>query len=77
MPMDGADPAGRTVAGRYQLARTLGSGAFGHTFLARDREADCAVALKRLDPLSAPSPAVRRRHSETAADAIVHGYGCH
>ena len=50
MPTDAAEPAGRTVAGRYELLRALGSGAFGHTSLARDRETGRDVALKRLDP---------------------------
>lgn len=49
MAMQGAEGAGRTVAGRYQVLRTLGSGAFGHTFLARDGQAGRDVALKRLD----------------------------
>jgi len=37
------------VGGRYEIVRTLGQGAFGHTFLARDREGDRAVAIKLLD----------------------------
>lgn len=35
--------------GRYEIVRTLGQGAFGHTFLARDREQDRSVAIKLLD----------------------------
>jgi hypothetical protein len=38
-----------TVAGRYELVRELGHGAFGRTFLARDRTSDRAVAIKVLD----------------------------
>ncbi|HEU0299812.1 MAG TPA: serine/threonine-protein kinase [Longimicrobium sp.] len=50
---DRADVAGHVVAGRYELQRALGSGAFGHTFLARDREGGRTVALKLLDPRGA------------------------
>jgi serine/threonine protein kinase len=46
---DRTDSAGRTVAGRYELVRELGHGAFGRTFLARDRTDDRAVAIKVLD----------------------------
>jgi serine/threonine protein kinase len=42
-------PTEATVAGRYELVRELGHGAFGRTFLARDRTSDRAVALKVLD----------------------------
>ena len=48
MPIQHAETAGRTVAERYEVLRALGSGAFGHTFLARDRQADRDVALKLL-----------------------------
>src|SRR5687768_17285959 len=37
------------VGGRYEILRTLGQGAFGHTFLARDRTDDRSVAIKLLD----------------------------
>src|SRR5688500_12939843 len=37
------------VGGRYEILRTLGQGAFGHTFLARDRTDDRTVAIKLLD----------------------------
>jgi len=37
------------VGGRYEIIRTLGQGAFGHTFLARDRESERTVAIKLLD----------------------------
>jgi predicted Ser/Thr protein kinase len=46
---DRPDFAGRTIAGRYELTRELGHGAFGRTFLARDRTDDRAVAIKVLD----------------------------
>jgi serine/threonine protein kinase len=38
------------VAGRYELVRLLGQGAFGCTYLARDRTLERSVALKVLDP---------------------------
>jgi len=41
--------ASETVGGRYDIVRTLGQGAFGHTFLARDRQANRDVAVKVLD----------------------------
>jgi serine/threonine protein kinase len=37
------------IAGRYEILRTLGQGAFGRTFLARDRETGREVAIKMLD----------------------------
>lgn len=37
------------IAGRYEVLRTLGQGAFGRTFLARDPEAGREVAIKMLD----------------------------
>ena len=37
------------VGGRYEIVRTLGQGAFGRTYLARDREQDRTVAIKLLD----------------------------
>jgi serine/threonine protein kinase len=40
---------GAVVGGRYEMLRSLGRGAFGHTYLARDREADRDVAVKLLD----------------------------
>ena len=47
---DHTDPAGTIVAGRYAIIKVLGQGAFGHTFLARDRTIDRLVAIKLLDP---------------------------
>ncbi len=46
--------AGTVVAGRWEIVRALGRGAFGHTVLARDRESGREggrdVAIKVLDP---------------------------
>jgi hypothetical protein len=44
-----SDPAGPTIAGRYELVREIGHGAFGRTFLARDRSDDRPLAIKVLD----------------------------
>ena len=44
------DAAGTVVAGRYTIVRTLGHGAFGRTFLARDGTTGADVAVKLLDP---------------------------
>jgi serine/threonine protein kinase len=44
-----SDSAGTVVGERYEIIRTLGQGAFGHTFLARDRHGDRSVAVKVLD----------------------------
>src|SRR5687768_17119719 len=41
--------AADSIGGRYEIIRTLGQGAFGHTFLARDRDNDRFVAIKLLD----------------------------
>jgi hypothetical protein len=42
------------IGGRYEAVRALGRGAFGHTYLARDRTEDRNVAVKVLDPRGAP-----------------------
>ena len=47
------DPTGMTIAGRYEIARPLGHGAFGRTFLAHDRATTRDVAVKLLDPRGA------------------------
>lgn len=41
------------IADRYEVVRTLGSGAFGHTLLAQDRQLGRAVAVKVLHPRAA------------------------
>jgi serine/threonine protein kinase len=46
--------AAELVGGRYEIVRTLGQGAFGHTFLARDRQTDRTVAIKLLDTRGRP-----------------------
>ena len=47
------DPTGTTIAGRYEVAHALGHGAFGRTYLARDRTTGRTVAVKLLDPRGA------------------------
>jgi hypothetical protein len=42
-----------TIASRYDITRTLGKGSFGHTFLARDLQRGCEVAIKLLDARNA------------------------
>ena len=42
------------IAGRYEIVRALGQGAFGHTYLARDAESGRSVAVKRLSAQQAP-----------------------
>jgi len=46
MPESAAVPL---IANRYEVIRTLGQGAFGRTFLARDAETGREVAIKMLD----------------------------
>ena len=47
-------PTDQLIAGRYEVVGTLGQGAFGRTFLARDREGGADVAIKMLDAARAP-----------------------
>jgi serine/threonine protein kinase len=64
------------VGGRYEIVRTLGQGAFGHTFLARDRENDRTVAIKVLDPRGrqdAKSYELFRREAEVLRAVRHHG----
>lgn len=47
-PFDFSQPHGRTIAGRYDVERVLGSGAYGEAYLAHDRNLETHVVLKRL-----------------------------
>ena len=52
-PLPRHDPLDTTIAGRYEIARALGQGAFGRTYLARDLTGGRSVAVKLLDPRGA------------------------
>ena len=66
-----------TVIGeRYEMLRTLGQGAFGHTFLARDRTTDAEVAVKVLDTRGRHDPKAHelfRREAEVLRSVRHHG----
>jgi serine/threonine protein kinase len=64
------------VGGRYEIVRTLGQGAFGHTFLARDRQQDRTVAIKVLDTRGRPDHKAYelfRREAEVLGTVRHHG----
>ena len=64
------------VGGRYEVLRTLGQGAFGHTFLAHDRQADRNVAIKVLDTRNRPDEKAYelfRREAEVLRAVRHHG----
>jgi serine/threonine protein kinase len=64
------------AGGRYEMVRTLGQGAFGHTFLAYDRETDRSVAIKFLDARSghdAKAYELFRREAEVLRAVRHHG----
>ncbi len=57
---DFAQPKGLTIAGRYDVERVLGSGAYGAAYLAHDRNLATHVVLKALNR-SVASTALRER----------------
>jgi len=64
------------IAERYEIRRTLGQGAFGHTFLAHDRVADREVAVKVLDTRGRIDPKAHelfRREAEVLRSVRHHG----
>jgi serine/threonine protein kinase len=68
--------ASEIVGGRYEIVRTLGQGAFGHTFLARDRNEDRRVAIKLLDTRGRNDPKAYelfRREAEVLGAVRHHG----
>ena len=46
--MTASTVTGTRIGGRYEMIRLLGQGAFGHTYLAREHQADRDVAIKVL-----------------------------
>ena len=67
---------GTIVGERYEILRTLGQGAFGHTFLAHDRVDDRAVAVKLLDTRGRHDPKVHelfRREADVLRSVRHHG----
>jgi serine/threonine protein kinase len=68
--------AAEVVGGRYAVVRTLGQGAFGHTFLATDREGNRSVAVKVLDTRNRPDEKAYelfRREAEVLRAIRHHG----
>jgi len=64
------------LGGRYEIVRTLGQGAFGHTLLARDRQLDRHVAIKLLDTRGrddAKAYELFRREAEVLRTVRHHG----
>jgi predicted Ser/Thr protein kinase len=68
--------AAELVGGRYEILRTLGQGAFGHTFLARDRHNDRTIAIKLLETRGRPdlkAYELFRREAEVLRAVRHHG----
>jgi serine/threonine protein kinase len=64
------------VGGHYEIIRTLGQGAFGHTFLARDRDGGRQVAIKLLDTRGRNDPKAYelfRREADVLGAVRHHG----
>ena len=60
------------VAERYRVVRELGRGASAVVYLAHDRKHGREVALKVLDPVTAPASGAARFHQEIALLARLH-----
>ena len=64
------------VGSHYEIVRTLGQGAFGHTYLARDKRDDKSVAIKLLDTRGRNDPKAYelfRREAEVLGAIRHHG----
>src|SRR5688500_15155124 len=70
--------AGEVLAGRYRIARLLGCGAMGEVYEALDLELHERVALKRIRPGLASSPAAIERFKREVhlARRITHPNVC-
>lgn len=70
---DFAQPHGLTIAGRYDVKRYLGSGAYGAAYLAHDRNLETDVVLKKLNNAAVATTADRERKGLVGLrhDAIV------
>lgn len=67
-PFDFAQPKGLVIAGRYEVIRVLGSGAYGDAYLAHDRNLETQVALKALNR----SVAATAEHERDALVGLRH-----
>lgn len=66
-PMAFDDPLiGRTIAGKWRVEKSLGSGGMGSVYLARDLSIDRPVALKFLQKVLAAQPEYRARFEHEA-----------
>ncbi|MFJ1595614.1 tetratricopeptide repeat protein [Streptomyces sp. NPDC088261] len=68
-PFDFAQPRGLTIAGRYDVERYLGAGAYGAAYLAHDRNLATDVVLKKLRNTSVASTV---HHERTVLVGLRH-----
>ena len=62
---------GETLAGRYELRSTLGTGGLGEVFVARDARSRRDVAVKVFDPARCPADRLRGMGALLAAASRV------
>lgn len=63
---DGKPNTRALLSGRYAISRLIGRGGMGVVFLARDRQADCDVALKTIHPNYLKDADARKRFIDEA-----------